>query len=676
MAGFNICFWTLTSTLSGCVLVLITQINKSFERNEHLGWTVFFLLPFAWLAVYLGLAETAVGSAYENVPFFTPLSAFFWALLVPIFLILRFARNAPTVTFSPFAFIPEIIVILLLAHFTANTAQIALVSLPYNAARQFFTAIGITQPLYLFLAYCAGIVIIYGLYVYSMFRFKRFYQTPRTTALRTHGNVRKLTALFAALIVFVAAAYAINSLKRRPSAVIRHIEESNSAPVILIVLDTVRAENLALYGYPADHNHLAAFARDALVFEKCIANSPWTLPSHASMFTGLTPNEHGAHGDLQADSNVFGIPFPRPLADDFETLAEIFQKNKYWTIGVVSNNIALDSDMNVHQGFDVYECFGNVGDLSRKNPFRPMFLFFSYILNMPDYFMNTMRAGQITDRCIKLTETSTNTPFFLFVNYMDAHLAYCPPRPYNSFYTDRRFPHLYRLETHARRKFLKHYDQNAWNIFTISQYDGAIAYLDDQLGRFFEHLKRAGIYDRALIIITSDHGELFGEHEFYGHRTPMYEGAIRVPLIIKLPYSEQAGRNTNREIQLHDLFSTILSICGLNVPESLSGRPYGVSTLPSVAEYENRDWRQHRVLYDGQYKYFYYERERSPELYDLHRDPLENSNIAVERTDIVEMMNEKLKKWVNDHPPRYDNAKDAEVSQETVRGLKALGYIQ
>jgi arylsulfatase A-like enzyme len=225
-----------------------------------------------------------------------------------------------------------------------------------------------------------------------------------------------------------------------------------------------------------------------------------------------------------------------------------------------------------------------------------------------------------------------------------------------------------------RKRVLKRYSHTAWDAYAETQYDGAIAYLDDQLGRFFAQLKQSGLYDPALIIVTSDHGELFGKNGFRGHRTPMYEGTVRVPLIIKFPYSKRVGRE-KKEIQLSDLFSTIFSICEIPMPENVSGKPFGKPSSPAVAEYENALMGQHRILYDGQYKYFFYERKRPAELYDLKKDPSENDNLAENQPAVVKLLDEKLKQWVIAHPPRYEST-DTVVSPETVEGLKALGYIQ
>ena len=397
------------------------------------------------------------------------------------------------------------------------------------------------------------------------------------------------------------------------------------------------------------------------------------------LFTGLHPSQHGAHsvldgGNAKIGDFEFGL-IPRPLDDSFVTLAEIFQDNGYRTIGVPANYTVLGKSLNLHQGFQIYENFSNIGSLNRTFPLRPVSHYFAYLAYMPDFFMDTMRATHITERCIRAVDTSANSAFFLFVNYMDAHEEYCPPRPYNRHYADSKFPHLARV----KRSFLNTTplgdSQEVWDTFLMSQYDGAISYLDDQLGRFFEHLKHTGIYERALIIVTSDHGELFGEHGLHAHTTPMYEGVVRVPLMIKFPNSRQTGRDATSKIQLHDLFATILSVCGLPVPENTAGRSFGSHSSPAVGEFENAVIRQHRVIYDGSYKYFSYERERPEELYNLDADPMERRNLAAEHPAIAESMAKQLRQWVDVHPPRYETKK-TEVPTETLRALKGLGYLQ
>ncbi len=152
-------------------------------------------------------------------------------------------------------------------------------------------------------------------------------------------------------------------------------------------------------------------------------------------------------------------------------------------------------------------------------------------------------------------------PFFLFLNYMDTHTPYQPPRPFDRYFLDNKNPQFYRLTQYFSRLRGKH-DKSLWDSYLLSQYDGEVAYLDTQLGELFSQLKTMGIYDSSLIVITSDHGELLGEQGLYGHHENMYEGVLKVPLIIKYPFSKRVGRE-KRLVNLIDVFPTVLSICDL-----------------------------------------------------------------------------------------------------------------
>ena len=634
---FNICFWALIGGLCGFFLCLFVGRSSNFQMKEPLYWAFFFLVPFMFIYGYLGLIDTVVGSLLEKLHFYKPSVSFIWAALFLLFFIIYLSKSSTKITFRSFSFVPEILLLILLFQFCANIAQIKLFSLPYYSY-EFFKSIELQRTGYLLIVYFSGLAALFGVYFIAFIKIKPVF-ARNDKPLNCKKTALSLFVLIAMLAGLITLIYENTGSARypSPSVIAGKSASKKAAPVILIVLDTVRADHLSLYGYNVVNKNLEAFSKDALVFDTCIANSCWTLPSHASLFTGMYPNEHGAHGDLNRKiiiGDFEGDPLPRPLDEKLVTLAEIFRENGYRTMAVVSNNIVLGRDMNVHQGFDVYECFGNIGDLNRKYPFRPILNFFSYLANVPDFFMNTMRAGQITDRCIQLTGDPVADPVFLFVNYMDAHEAYCPPRPYNGYYGHKQFPHLYRLQMDFQKKVLKKHNQKAWDAYAESQYDGAIAYLDDQLGILFGRLKQSGLYDAALIIVTSDHGELFGKNGFRGHRTPLYEGVLRVPLIIKFPYGKRVGRE-KKEIQLSDLFSTIFSICEIPMPENVGGKPFGKPSSPAVAEYENARMGQHRVLYDEQYKYFHYEREMPAELYDLENDPSENDNLAKKQPAVV-----------------------------------------
>jgi arylsulfatase A-like enzyme len=455
--------------------------------------------------------------------------------------------------------------------------------------------------------------------------------------------------------------------------------------VILIVLDTVRADRLSIYGGPVATKNMEAFSRDALIFENCVTPSPWTLPSHASLFTGLYPTEHGSHYHLDSKKKTWlGFLLPHYLSEEFLTLAEIFRDSDYKTCAVASNYSLLSPDFKMDQGFQYFDNRENIGKVYVRHPFRPIIHLFCNLTNIyPKYILSFRSADDITRECLHMLESLAASPFFLFVNYMDAHDPYRPPSPFNGYFLDTSFPRLYRLKQYFLRFSLRFtqrwWNGKLWDSYQLSQYDGEIAYLDDELGSFFSRLKKMGIYDSSLIIVTADHGELFGENGIYGHECIMYEGVVKVPLMIKFPYGGRVGRE-KKMITLADLYPTILSICGLTLPNGISGKAFGDDSLPIVAELYKKGIGEHRVLYEGKYKFMNCKYERKPELYDLDRDPMEKENLAGTLPEIALLMGEKLKEWEKEHNPKYMPSAEKErediLSREIRDGLKALGYIQ
>ena len=213
--------------------------------------------------------------------------------------------------------------------------------------------------------------------------------------------------------------------------------------------------------------------------------------------------------------------------------------------------------------------------------------------------------------------------------------------------------------------------------YLLSQYDGETAFLDNELGLFFSHLKKIGIYDSSLIILTADHGELFGEHGLYWHRTPLYDGVIKVPLMIKLPHSKRIGREATR-FTLQDVFPTILEICKIPIPSDISGKAFGDSTAPAVAELYDKKLGKHRALYDKNLKYLWYEKGSIEELYDLSKDPKEDKNLIQIQPEVTKRLNKMLELWGKEHSPHYSLTDDQApaIDNELKDKLKALGYVQ
>jgi arylsulfatase A-like enzyme len=203
------------------------------------------------------------------------------------------------------------------------------------------------------------------------------------------------------------------------------------------------------------------------------------------------------------------------------------------------------------------------------------------------------------------------------------------------------------------------------------------------LGNFFAYLKDLGIYDSSLIIVTSDHGDLLGEHGLYEHHAELYEGVAKVPLLIKFPFGKKTGR-VKKLINITDVFSTILSICNIPIPDNISGEPYGGNSSP-VAELYSYYIGEHKAIYAGKYKYMEYsyiegqvnKEIKKPELYDLEKDPEEKENLAGRFPEIVSAMRTELQKWKSRRKHKLTIPVDkSPLSDDIKENLRALGYVQ
>ena len=674
--AFNTIFWTLIGGLSGFFMSVATRNKEDRKEKENFYWMLFFLVPFALVYGFMGRTFVPLYSSIISTasPPFDHHLSFVWVSLILLFLII-FKRRIITSKLSALSFIPEIATIAALFNFCSNISQLPVmyefVSSLFFQDDQLSYADYLSMPTWPFIAlYATGVLLIFGCYFFAFSRVSFLNKRPH----------HKLVLLCSTVVLSLAVLFSVNgkSFIGYDFSATRQEQPDktaggSSASVILIVLDTVRADRLSLYGSRVIANSLESIAKDSLVFENCIASSPWTTPSHASLFTGLYPSEHGS---INAFSRAKAGLQSTPLGEEFLTLAEIFNDNGYNTGAVVSNAGALHKSFRLDQGFQRYDAARNIGDIYRLYSFRPIVHLFCRLSNVYSKFVKHYRtADDINKETFRELNKLIPHPFFLFINYMDAHDPYYPPRPFDGYFLDAKFTQLYRLKQDLLH-YIKKTDDMSFNAYQLSQYDGEIAYLDHHLGMLFAKLKEMKIYDSSLIIITSDHGELFGEHGFHFHGTPMYEGVLRVPLIIKFPFNRSVGYQKEM-ITLTDIYPTILSICGLPIPDTISGKSFGQGSSPVVAEFDEYGMGEHRVFYDKDYKYMTYQRQRTPELYNLKEDPLELINQVEQLPHMALSMKEKLEEWIKTHPPQYDkDIKENPLSREVLEGLKALGYVE
>ena len=338
----------------------------------------------------------------------------------------------------------------------------------------------------------------------------------------------------------------------------RHLDrlppaQAGSPNVLLIVWDTVRARSLSLHGYERRTTpHLEQWARTGAVFDHAISTSPWTLPSHGSMFTGRWAGELSANWE-------------QALGDEYPTLAEVLGHRGYVTAGFVANTFYGGYEHGLARGFARYEDYVvSLPELLMSSSLLGGIANSHSVRNLLGYYDNFPRknAAAVTDHFLSWQRTNGERPFFAFLNYFDAHESYLPPAPFAEAFggvTPGGSPSLIQ----DRRRTLR----RDWTTrppeeiaAEMKLYDGAILYLDDQLNRLLGQLQSRGVLDNTIVILTSDHGEQFGEHGLFLHGNSLYHRLLHVPLMIRFPSRIPGGTRVDSPVTLRDLPATVLDL--------------------------------------------------------------------------------------------------------------------
>ncbi len=379
---------------------------------------------------------------------------------------------------------------------------------------------------------------------------------------RTAAGVRAGGML--ALIFLVAAAVgAATPLYRQRSASPAVTAPAGSPNVLLIILDTVRAASLSLWGGRAATPNLDALAAAGVRFDRAISPAPWTLPAHASLFTGLWPHEHGAD-------------WRTPLDDRAPTLAQILGRNGYRTGGFVANLIYTSREHGLDRGFQVYRDYRrSPGAILRAASLGQMLATATIVRRVTGYrdVAGRKTASEVNHEFLDWEREDNARPWFAFLNYFDAHSPYLPKAPYAGRYSAALPPRRFDLH----RYWSVEGGIGDWDALSQGEveaeraaYEEAITELDHDIGTLLDELRRRGSLDSTLIIVTSDHGELFGEHDTHSHGNSLYWRTIHVPLVIAWPGRLPEGRRVADAVSLRDLPATIL---GLAVPHSPTRLP-------------------------------------------------------------------------------------------------------
>jgi len=456
----------------------------------------------------------------------------------------------------------------------------------------------------------------------------------RDTAARWIGKARWIGLLLAAAALAVAGCGAREPLSR-PS-------------VLLITLDTTRADHLGMYGAARPTSpRLDELSRESAVYERAYAPSTWTLPSHASLFTGKYPKSHGARydengplvlGDAIAGPANWKRIRARSLASGERTLAGLLGAAGYRT-GAVVGGPWMKRVFGLDRGFEHYDDSG----IER---------------------LNGRLAGSVTDAAIAWVESLHGQPFLLFLNYYDPHTPFNPPSGFVSA-----------VASPEERPHGAARNQRELDIL----YDAEIRYMDSQIGRLLDRLRELGLYRDLWIIVTADHGELLGEHGLTGHGRTLYEGELRVPLLVKPSRGDAPTGRLRERVQLTDLFPMILQRVGVAVPADTQG-VFPRGDRPAIAEVDPvpdagpaTNWR---AILDGDEKFL----ESSAGdrlLFDLARDPAEAHELAAERPERASALARVLASSFAALPEAPAAGLEARsVDAETQRALESLGYLK
>ena len=435
---------------------------------------------------------------------------------------------------------------------------------------------------------------------------------------------------------------------------------------MVISLDTTRRDHLSAYGYRRPTTpEIDALARDGLRFSRATAVSNWTLPTHASILSGLYPTSHRAHYVGRDAPYVEHVEPAARISPEAPSLAEMLQRGGYRTGAILANWWWLGRPYGLDRGFEHYDH----AEGHRPTQYR--------------------RAAEISDAAIEWLEAADDRPFFLLLNYMDPHIPYLPPPPWDTRFAAKAdsiaISPVLPFRVQARTVALRTPIEPRIKARFLELYDGEIAYMDAQIGRVIAWLRGAGLYDRTLVIVTGDHGEAFGEHYSAGHGIAVHEAELAVPMIVKLPASRRRGVLEHR-VQHVDLMPTVLEVLGLGVPEGVQGRSMlQPSQRDLVAvQYVREKTAQMRPAYDrvqwalyrGDLKYIEYS-DGEHELYDLSGDPQELDDLSSRRPEEVGRLRDALADWRGQVEPLVSAPSSPPApDSETLERLRVLGYAE
>lgn len=474
-----------------------------------------------------------------------------------------------------------------------------------------------------------------------------------------------LSGLVMGALLLVAMLHGTPPLASTPRA--RAAAPPQAGPIIFIVVDTLRADHLPAYGYAQGRTpNLDAFARESIRFEHAFSNASWTRPSFATLLSGRYPSSHRTMGKSSS------------LPNEIVTLPEALQAAGYGTHGIVTNyNVA--PFFHFDQGFDRYQYLEPDFVLGANDTAAKLLL-----IQFARQQIETIRArfgvvepgsayrdAETVNRAVvsELNGLRADDPWLLFVGYMDPHDPY--------------FPHPYRGYGYSRAAHPTPAPEEAPMLEGL--YNGEITYWDENFGHLVDELKRRGLYDRATIVVTADHGEEFNEHGGFWHGTSLYDEQVHIPLFIKMPNGQHAGTTRREWVQHVDLMPTLLQLSGVDVPTGVQGHNIFDASLARdevLAEesHEGNVLASLRSRRAGAEYKIIRANANNPrglpelELYRVDQDPREQVSLVSELPDEARRQTTALTSAESNASRGAAHAAEVHVGASEEERLRALGY--
>jgi len=465
------------------------------------------------------------------------------------------------------------------------------------------------------------------------------------------------------IAVLVPSTLVLGAPERPALPVVAARAPTGAGNVLVIVVDTLRADHLPSYGYTTGSTpNLDAFARDAIRFDQAFANASWTRPSFASILTGRYPSSHGVMAKTDA------------LPSALTTLAEAYREQGFYTSGVVTN-YNVGPYFNFDQGFDEYNymppSFVLGADDSAAKLLLVQFLrqqiekVRDRVFGVQPGTMYQPAPSVNAEILAGLERAPAGQPWMMFAGYMDPHDPY--------------YAHPYNGEAYSRAAHPSPTPEEADHLRAL--YDGEITYWDTYFGELVAELQRRGLYDDLTIVITSDHGEEFCEHGGFFHGTTLYDEQVHVPLFVKLPRGSRGGEVVNHWVQSIDIMPTLLREAGLTVPRGVQGGRLfeGSSRLFAEESHEGNILQAVRQRQGTEELKLITANEGNPrrlpttELFRVHTDPHELENLASNRT-LLEQATAALESAATQATQDAVQSESIQLDDESLCQLCALGY--